>query len=54
MTWDQGALAVDQVNDLQDHLDSDWVGRGGTAKLDHEDGKITIDGKYRWEFGSDV
>ena len=49
VTWDQGALAVDQDNDLQDHLDSHWVGRGGTAKLDHEDGRITIDGKYRWE-----
>ena len=49
VSWNQGALAVDQVNDLQDHLDGHWVGSKGTATLDHEDRKITIEGEYTWD-----
>ena len=49
VSWNEGALAVDQVNDLQDHLDAHWLGNGGTTKLDHEDWKITIEGEYRWD-----
>ena len=49
VTWNQGALAVNQVNDLQDHLDAHWVGSGGTARLDHEECKITIEGEYTWD-----
>ena len=38
VSWNEGALAVDQVNDLQDHLrpHAHWLGNGGTTKLDHE------------------
>ena len=49
VSWDQRALAVDQVNDLQDHLDSHWIGREGKAKLDREDCRITVEGEYTWE-----
>ncbi len=49
VSWNHGALAADQVNDLQDHLDAHWLGSGGTAELDHEDCKITINGEYTWD-----
>ena len=48
VSWDQGALAVDQVNNLQDHLDAHWVGRGGNTKLDHAECRIAIEGEYTW------
>ena len=48
VSWRQGALAVNQVNDLQDHLEDHWVGADGEARLDHEDCKITIEGEYTW------
>ncbi len=49
VSWKQGALAADQVNDLQDHLDAHWLGRGGQSTLDHEECKITINGEYTWD-----
>ena len=49
VSWDQGKLAVDQVNDLQDHLDAHWLGSGGKSTLDHENSRITIEGEYRWD-----
>lgn len=49
VSWQQGALAADQVNDLQDHLDGHWLGSGGTATLDHEECTIIIDGEYTWD-----
>ena len=49
VSWNKGALAVDQVNDLQDHLDGHWVGSKGNSTLDHEDCKITIEGEYTWD-----
>ena len=48
VSWGKGVLAVDQVNNLQDHLDAHWLGRRGKAKLDHEECKVTIDGEYHW------
>ena len=49
VSWNQGALAVDQVNDLQDHLDGHWVGSNGNMTLDHKDCKIIIEGEYTWD-----
>lgn len=49
VSWNQGALAVDQVNDLQDHLDAHWLGNGGTSTLDHENCRIVIEGEYTWD-----
>ena len=48
VSWERGTLAVNQVNDLLDHLDDHWVGAGGQAELDHEACRITIDGEYTW------
>ena len=48
VSWAQGTLAVDQVNDLLDHLEDHWVGADGEAQLDHDQCRITIEGEYRW------
>ena len=48
VSWEQGTLAVDQVNDLQDHLEDHWVGADGQAELDHDECRITIEGEYTW------
>ena len=49
VSWEQGRLAANQVNDLQDHLDAHWLGSGGELTLDHEDCWIAIEGEYTWE-----
>ena len=49
VSWKKGALAVDQVNDLQDHLDAHWLGSEGTAKLDRAECRIIVEGEYTWD-----
>ena len=49
VSWGQGKLAVNEVNDLQDHLDAHWLGSGGESTLDHENCRIAIEGEYPWE-----
>ena len=48
VSWERGTLAVDQVNDLLDHLEDHWVGADGEMQLDHDQCRITIEGEYRW------
>ena len=48
VSWEQGTLAVNRVNDLLDHLDDHWVGVGGQSDLDHEACRITIEGEDTW------
>lgn len=49
VSWAKGTLAVDQINDLQDHLDGHWIGSRGNTTLDHDDCKIIIEGEYTWD-----
>ena len=49
VSWRPGSLAVDQVNDLQDHLEDHRVGADGQAELELEECRITIDGEYTWD-----
>ena len=49
VSWAQGTLAVDQVNDLQDHLEDHWVGADGEAQLDRDECRIIIKGEYTWD-----
>ena len=48
VSWKQGTMAVDQVNNLLDHLEDHWVGTDGEAQLEHNECRITIEGEYRW------
>lgn len=49
VSWDPGTLAVDQVNDLLDHLEDHWVGAKGQAELEHDECRVVIEGEYTWD-----